>query len=87
LFCNNNKTRKVSKNQQLKNIERFRFRIVLYREVNSNKNIIDQIVKTDLQKLIDTVLIIETILRISNIKQLITEFSCVAKLQTANSVI
>jgi len=40
-----------------------------------------------LQKSIDTVLVIGTTIKVSNIKYLITEFSCAIKVQLASTVI
>lgn len=60
-------------------IERLKSRIILYREINSNKNLIKKIIEKDLQKLIDTILVIETAIKVSNIKYLVIEFSCVVK--------
>ncbi len=87
LHCNKIETRKIVESKKLQNIKKFRFRIVLYKKVNLNKNLIKKTVKKDLQKSIDTVLVIGTTIKVSNIKYLITEFSCAIKVQLASTVI
>lgn len=85
--CNKIKTRKVVKNKRLQNIKKLRFRIVLYKKTNSNKNLIKEIIKKDLQKLIDIVLIIRTTMKVLDIKCLIIKFSRVVKVQLASTII
>jgi len=85
--CDKIETRKVVENKRLRDIERLRSRIVLYKKVNSNENLIEETVEKDLQKSIDTVLIIETTIKISDIKYLITEFSRAVKTRPTSTVI
>lgn len=65
--CNKIKIRKIIKSKRLQDIERLKSRIILYREINSNKNLIKKIIEKDLQKLIDTILVIETTIKVFNI--------------------
>jgi len=67
LRCNKIKIRKIIKSKRLQDIERLKSRIILYREINSNKNLIKKIIEKDLQKLIDTILVIETTIKVFNI--------------------
>jgi len=87
LHCNKIKIKRVVKNKKLQNIKKFKFRIVLYKEVNSNKNFIEKTIKKDLQKSIDTILVIETTIKVSSIKYLIIKFSCVVKVQLTSTII
>jgi len=87
LYCNKIETRKVVESKKLQDIKRLRSRIVLYKKVNSNKNIIKETVEKDLQQSIDTILIIGTTIKVSDIKYLITKFSRVVKAQSINTVI
>ncbi len=85
--CNKIKTKKIVKNKRLQDIEKFRFQNVLYKKVNSNKNLVKKTIKKDLQKSINTILIVKTTIKISNIKRLIIEFSCVVKVQLTNTIV
>lgn len=85
--CNKIKTKRIVKNKRLQDIEKFRFQIVLYKKVNSNKNLVKKTIKKDLQKSINTILIVKTTIKISNIKCLIIEFSCVVKVQLTNTIV
>ncbi len=87
MHCNKIKIKRVVKNKKLQNIKKFKFRIVLYKEVNSNKNFIEKTIKKDLQKSIDTILVIETTIKVSSIKYLIIKFSCVVKVQLTSTII
>ena len=40
--CDEIKTRKIAKNKRLQNIKRLRFRIVLYKKINLNENLIEE---------------------------------------------
>jgi len=60
---------------------------VLYKEINLNENFIKKIIKKDLQKLIDTILIIETTIKVLNIKCLIIEFFRIVKAQLTSTII
>ncbi len=84
MHCNKIKTKKIVKNKKLQKIKKFRFQIILYREINLDKNLIE---KTNLQKLINIVLIIKIFIKVSNIKYLIIEFSCIVKIQLTNTII
>jgi NAD-dependent histone deacetylase SIR2 len=85
--CDEIKTRRVVKSKRSRGIERLRFRIVLYKEVNSNENLIEETIEKDLQKPIDTVLIIGTTMKVPGIKRLMIEFSRVAKARSTSTVI
>ena len=85
--CDKIETRRVVESKKLQNIEKFRSRIVLYREVNPNEDVIEKTIKKDLQQLIDVVLIVETTIKVLDIKYLITEFSRVVKARSASTVI
>ena len=85
--CNKIKTKRIVKNKRLQDIEKFRFQNVLYKKVNSNKNLVKKTIKKDLQKSINTILIVKTTIKISNIKCLIIEFSCVVKVQLTNTIV
>jgi len=87
LRCDKIKIRKVIKNKRLRNIEKLKFRIVLYRKVNLNENLIKEIIKKDLQKQIDTILIVKTTMKVPSIKRLIIKFSRVVKARSTSTII
>ncbi len=87
MHCNKIKTRKIVESKRLQDIERLRSRIVLYKEINLNENLIKETIKKDLQKLINTILIVGTTIKVFDIKRLIIEFSCIVKIRLTSIVI
>jgi len=85
--CDKIKTRKVVKNKRLQNIKKLKFRIMLYKKVNLNENLIKETIEKDLQKSINTILIIGTTIKVLSIKRLIIKFSRIAKAQLTSTII
>jgi NAD-dependent SIR2 family protein deacetylase len=85
--CDEIKTRKVVENKRSQDIKRLRSRIVLYKKTNSNENLIEETIEKDLQKPIDTTLVIGTTIKVSSIKRLIIKFSRIAKARSTSTII
>jgi len=85
--CDEIETKRVVESKKSRNIKKLKSRIVLYKEANSNENVIEEIVEKDLQKSIDAVLIIETTMKIPSMKRLVTKFSRIVKAQLASTII
>ncbi len=85
--CDEIKTKRIVENKRLQNIEKLRFRIVLYKKANSNEDVIEKTIEKNLQQSINVVLVIETTIKVFSIKRLMTKFSCVVKVQSTSPMI
>jgi len=60
---------------------------VLYKKANLNENFIEETIEKDLQKSINTILVIGTTIKVPSIKRLIIKFSRIVKARLTSTII